>query len=178
MDFHCTDSKWDGKMTEVKQLARPENKGVVDRKGGPVEPWQLDPELAQLKLAELMIEKLGTPSIINKKFIVRYGIWTALNHRDPVYDNNTGILLDPGNPTGIDCTLRLKVYEKVAAQSINENGEYFRSYWAFMMKPKYIIQGNVGQPIEQEEKQSLIGRAIGWFTGGNKKNAQQQQGQG
>lgn len=163
MALYIADNGEYAKMKEPAQtLARPENKGVIDHTSGSVKPWELDAELMQLKMAEMMVSRLGTPSVINKKFIVRYGIFTALNHT-------------PTNPTGLDCSLRIKVYEKVAAQSINEDGKYFERYWAYMMKPKYII--NAGAPMQgqpQEEKQSIAGRIWGFMTG-RKKNEQQVQ---
>lgn len=144
-------------------LTRPENKGVSDRAAGNLKPWELDPELAQLKIAELMIGKMGTPSILEKPFAVRYAIFNALNH-------------DIENPTGYDTSLRLAVYRQYASQSINQDGIYFKNFWAYMMRPKYVIQGGnmIGQPAE--EKQSIIGRAIGWFTGKGKTEQQPNHG--
>jgi hypothetical protein len=131
------------------QLQRPENKGAVENKGV-VKPYELDAELAQLKLAELMIGRLPCPSKVNKAFIARKAIWEALNDTD-------------GNQTGYDCSIRIRLYDQFALQSVNEEGMYFERFWAFMMKPKYIINGmQQGQP---EEKESLIGRAVGWFRG-------------
>ena len=125
-----------------------------------VKPWELDPELAASKLAERLIDKLGTPSVISKPFAVRYGMYHALN--------NTG-----DNQTGYDNSLRLHIYEKVAAQSVNIDGEYFRSVFAYLMKPKYILQGGQMMPgqFQEEQKESVIGRVINWFRGG-KKNEQ------
>ncbi len=139
---------------ETPELSRPENKGITDHASGNVKPWELDAELAQSKMAELMINRLGTPSILDKNFAVRYGIFTALNH-------------SISNLTGYDSSLRIAVYREYAAQSVNEDGYYFRSFWAYMMKPKYVINGNM-QPGQEEQKESLIGRMVGWFRGGEK----------
>jgi hypothetical protein len=152
MVYPVPDDRCDGKMTkEISvQLQRPENKGAVENKAA-VKPYELDAELAQLKMAEMMIHQLPRPSKVSKAFIVRKGIFESINHTEQ-------------NQTGYDCSLRLALYEQFALQSINEDGIYFERFWAFMMKPKYIINGmQMGQP--EEEKQSIIGRAIGWFRG-------------
>jgi hypothetical protein len=145
------------KTKEVAVLQRPENKGAVENKSV-VKPYELDAELAQLKLAELMIQRLPVPSKVNKAFIARRAIWGALNHTDE-------------NPTGYDCSMRIKLYDTFALQSVNEEGMYFERFWAFMMKPKYIINGM--QQGQIEEKESIIGRAIGWFRGKPKEQTQQ-----
>jgi hypothetical protein len=139
------------------QLQRPENRGAVENKGV-VKPYELDAELAQLKLAELMIGRLPCPSKVNKAFIARKAIWEALN--DTL-----------GNQTGYDCSIRIRLYDQFALQSVNEEGMYFERFWAFMMKPKYIINGmQQGQP---EERESIIGRAVGWLRGKPKEQTQQ-----
>jgi hypothetical protein len=137
------------KTKEVMVLTRPENKGAVENKGI-VKPYELDAELAQLKLAELMIGRLPVPSKVNKAFIARKAIWEALNDTRE-------------NGTGYDCSIRIRLYDQFALQSVNEDGMYFERFWAFMMKPKYIINGMAQQ--QPEEKQSIIGRAVGWLRG-------------
>jgi hypothetical protein len=139
------------------QLQRPENRGAVENKGV-VKPYELDAELAQLKLAELMIGRLPCPSKVNKAFIARKAIWEALNDTQE-------------NQTGYDCSIRIRLYDQFALQSVNEEGMYFERFWAFMMKPKYIINGM--QQGMTEEKESIIGRAIGWFRGKPKEQTQQ-----
>jgi hypothetical protein len=139
------------------QLQRPENRGAVENKGV-VKPYELDAELAQLKLAELMIQRLPVPSKVNKAFIARRAIWGALNHTEE-------------NPTGYDCSMRIKLYDTFALQSVNEEGMYFERFWAFMMKPKYIINGMA--QMQPEEKESIIGRAVGWLRGKPKEQTQQ-----
>jgi len=149
------------KESPQQQVAlRPQSPGIAERGNGGVKPWELDPDLAASKLAERLIEKLGTPSVISKPFAVRYGIFHALNHT-------------PGNETGYDSSLRLHIYQQVASQSVNIDGEYFRSVFAYLMKPKYILQGGQMMPgqFQEEQKESIIGRVIGWFRGG-KKNEQ------
>jgi hypothetical protein len=139
-------------------LQRPENRQVVDRSSGTVKPWELDAELAQLKMAELMVNNLGQPSIQTKEFTVAYSILCAMN--DTAWHR-----------TGFDTTLLINVLKEHAKQSVNRDGLYFRNFWAYMMKPKYIIQGNMAPGEMGEEKQSLAGRFVNWLRGG-KKNEQ------
>lgn len=157
---------------EIKIAPRPASPNPAERNGPGIRPYELDPELAQIKLAEIMIGKLGTPSIVSQPFVVRYGIFTALNHRSPIYRdiNGESVKVDPGNLTGYDCSLRLDVYRKVAEQSVNIDGKYFHGFWAYMMKPKYIINGMLGQPnqFDEEKGESIIGKVANWFRGGKK----------
>ena len=159
-------------MTETPgKLGRPVNKDISEPGGNVLKPWEYDPDLAQNKIAEMMIQKLGTPSYLDKEFAVRYGIFRALNHRDPREFDVDGrkVITDDGNLTGYDSSLRISIYEKYARESVNENGMYFRNFWAYMMKPKYIIQGALGPAgIEQEEKRSIAGRIADWWRGGKR----------
>jgi hypothetical protein len=119
-----------------------------------------------------MIGKLGTPSDISAPFVVRHAIFKSLNHRPPLYRLVDGreVMVDLGNNTGYDCSLRLEVYNHAEQGSINKDGHYFNNFWAYLMKPKYIINGMSGQqnPWEKEEGQSIVGRVVGWFRGGKK----------
>jgi len=153
--------------------ARPQSPTPQDRNGNGVRPYELDPELAQIKIAEILIGKMGTPAVISRPFVVRYGLFHALNHVDPEYDTRDGHRISAGNSTGYDASLRLHVYREVAAQSVNIDGRYFNNVWAYLMKPKYIIQGMNGMPtqFEDDKKESIAGRIMNWFRGG-KKNEQ------
>jgi hypothetical protein len=169
------------KKNEV--ATRPPPPGTTQLNGGQYKPEQLDPELANLAMARMLVEKSGTPSILTKKQIVRYGIFNALNHVPPKYrqisdeyKDAEGIhpaeyeVISKGNPTGYDSSLRLSVYREVAAQSINEGGKYFEKAWAFLMKPKYVINGMTMGPgmQDEEKKESLAGRFMNWWRGGGK----------
>jgi len=158
------------KDQETKIAVRPPSPSPGDRGSTGIRPYELDPELAQIKIAEILIGKMGTPAVISRPFVVRYGLFHALNHIDPEYDTKTGILLNPGNQTGYDASLRLQVYQKVSAESVNIDGRYFNNVWAYLMKPKYIIQGMSMMPnqFEDEKKQSVVGRVLNWFRGGKK----------
>lgn len=172
---------------ERKEVAtRPASPGITTKTLEQWKPEQLDPELANLAMAKMLVDKLGTPSRVKKEFIVRKAIFTALNHIPATYEevepacmNDEGMrgpaiwnVVHPGNPTGYDSSLRLEVYRNAELGSVNEDGIYFDRAWAFLMKPKYIINGMAGMGgLQEEEKgESLIGRAVNWFRGG-KKNA-------
>ena len=175
-------------MTD-KIITRPETPKPGERSGSNYQPYQLDPELAQTHLAELMIGKMGTPSDVSAPFIVRHAIFKTLNHiprkyrmvspgmvdGNGVYHNPTYEIVDYGNNTGLDCSLRLGVYHHAEAGSINKDGHYFNNFWAYLMKPKYIINGMSGQqnPWEKEEGESIFGRLINWARGTPKKDSTQ-----
>lgn len=162
------------KEPEKKEIAiRPPSPGSSQTNNNQWKPEQLDPELANLAMAKLLVEKMGTPSIVNKQFIVRKALFKALNHIPKKYemiDPDTFAVIDKGNPTGYDSTLRLMVYDYAEQGSVNIDGQYFEKAWAFLMKPKYIINGMAGQPgqFQEEEGESIAGRILNWFKGGKK----------
>jgi hypothetical protein len=170
------------KEPEKKEIAiRPPSPGTMQNNSGQWKPEQLDPELANLAMARLLVEKMGTPSIVNKQFIVRKAIFKALNHIPKKYEeitteeDNAVVLkcINKGNPTGYDSTLRLLVYDYAEQGSVNIDGQYFEKAWQFLMKPKYVISGALGMPgqFEEDKGESIAGRIMNWFRGG-KKNEQ------
>jgi hypothetical protein len=165
---------------ERKEIAaRPAPPGITNRTIEQWNPADLNPELANIAMAKLLVEKMGRPSRISKEFVSRKAIAITLNHIPEQYEERMidGVLyltrIEKGNPTGIDASLRVSLYEQAEAGSNNVDGWYGEKVWAFLMKPKYIINGVAGMGgIPDEEKgESLIGRAINWFRGG-KKNEQ------
>ena len=162
-------------------LARPGSPGITSKTIEQWKPEQLDPELANLAMAKLLVEKMGTPSIVNKQFVVRKAIFKALNHIPKTYeklDNDMYVIVDKGNPTGYNSTLRLSVYDYAEKGSVNIEGLYFERAWAFLMKPKYIINSMSGAPgqFEEEKGESIFSRITGWLRGG-KKNGSANSGQ-
>lgn len=165
---------------ERKEIAtRPSSPGITRQTIEQWNPAELNPDLANLAMAKLLVERLGTPSRIKKEFIVRKAVFKALNHIPetleeiiPATEYEPAVLnvIERGNPTGYDSSLRLEVYRQAELGSVNEDGIYFDRVWAFLMKPKYIINGMAGMGgLQEEEKgESLIGRAINWFRGGKK----------
>lgn len=171
--------------SERKEIAtRPSSPGITSKTLEQWKPAELDPELANLAMAKLLVEKLGTPSRIKKEFIVRKAIFTALNHIPSTYqeispacENEEGMKgpaiwneVNKGNPTGYDSSLRLEVYRNAELGSVNEDGIYFDRVWAFLMKPKYVITGMAGMGglQDEEQKESIFGRVVNWFRGGKK----------
>lgn len=141
-------------MTEVERPASP---GIDQTQSLIYRPDELNPDLANASMARVLITQLGKPSILNKPFIVRYGIFSALNH-------------SPDNPTGYNCTIRLNVYHSVMGNSINLFGEYFEKIWAYLMKPKWIIQGLNQHSFNEEEKGETITEKVGRWLGRGKNN--------
>lgn len=134
----------------------PPDKSAKDIKGSSTyRPDQLDAELAAAAMANDMVNRLGTPSIVSKKFVVYQGIWQGLNHTVE-------------NQTGYDSSLRIAIYNKVAGQSVNVDGKYFDSFWTFMNKPKFIMSGMM-QPGEFEKEQPSMLERIGDFIRGKKR---------
>jgi len=163
----------------------PEKKSIIERPQSPgitnktIEQWnpaELNPELANIAMAKLLVEKMGRPSRISKEFVSRKAIAITLNHIPEKYEERSIdgqsylVLFERGNPTGIDSSLRVALYEHAEAGSNNVDGWYGEKVWAYLMKPKYIINGVAGMGgIQEEEKgESLVGRAINWFRGGKK----------
>ena len=140
-------------MTEEPQ--RPANASAKDiRTTSPFRPDQLDSELAAIAMVNEMIKRLGTPSVVNAKYIAFNSIWQTLNHGET-------------NKTGYDCGLRVNLFRYMGEGSVNNGGKYFDAFWSFAMKPKMILQGlNQGQ-IE-EDKPSIFERIGGWFGRGKK----------
>lgn len=143
-----------------ERLSVPDSPKAGENSGPAFTPDQLNPDLAAAKLVQEVVSKLGTPSIISKKFAVRNGIWKALNHTSE-------------NMTGYDCSLRIMLYDQVAANSVNIDGKYFERLWAYLMKPKYTIMGTpFGESPFEEEKQSGFSRLAAWLTGNGKEKGQ------
>jgi len=80
-------------------------------------------------------------------------------------------LVDPGNRTGYDCSLRIAIYDNVAKNSVNIDGKYFLSIWQYLMKPKYTIVQPGSQPSNSFDDQPSLGRRL-WnrLTGGGSSN--------
>ena len=135
---------------------RPEPGSVAARSQGTYAPHELNAELGQVQIARELVRQMGRPSRITKTFAVRYGIWRSLNHG-----------LD--NITGYDCRPRIALYDMVAENSVNEDGWYGEKIFAYLMKPKLVLQG-LNMSDEEQEKEGLLSR-IGGFFMGRKKDA-------
>jgi hypothetical protein len=139
------------------EISRPAAAGGSLNGGKNLSPSDVNADLKNLEMTEGLTKALGIPSVVSKPFVVRYGIFSGLNHT-------------PTNKTGYDCSMRLAVYENVGRNSVNINGAYFEKFWAYLMKPKYVIQGMPGQTGFEDEKESWLDKIRGWVQGGSSKN--------
>lgn len=132
-----------------------------------LKPEDWNPEMAAASMAKDLIQRMGTPAILTQRFVVWHGIIKALNHREPTYDKDKN-MIDPGNITGLDTSLRLAIYDHAAKNSVNVNGQYFFEVWKYLNRPKIVVTqpGQIpGQGME-EEQPSLGRRILNRLTGG------------
>jgi len=124
-------------------------------RGTDLKPEQYNPEMAAASMAKDLVNRMGTPAILSQKFVVWHGMVRALN-------NSTE------NPTGIDTSLRLELYEHAAKNSVNVDGRYFTAVWTYLNKPNVtVIQpGQIPTNAFQEDQPSLGRRIINKLTGG------------
>ena len=136
-------------------------------------PEDWNPEMAAASMAKNLIERMGTPAILSQKFVVWWGIIKALNHVEPTYDDK-GVMIDSGNITGLDTSLRLAIYDHAARNSVNINGQYFFEVWKYFNRPKIIVTqpGQIPGQSMEDEQPSLGRRILNKFTGGGKTNGQ------
>jgi hypothetical protein len=129
--------------------------------GQQLRPEDYNSDLATAKMAEKLVSVMGFPAIYSKEFAVRQGIFEALNHAEI-------------NPTGYDCSLRVAIYRNVERKSVNIDGKYFNSLWAYLNKPKYIINQNAPPQDNAFNKEpGFIQRAVNRLTGKGGDNANQ-----
>ena len=115
---------------------------------GEYRPADYDPDMAAAVMASELVKQMGTPSIVTKNFVVWHGVLRALNHT-------------PENPTYIDTSLEIAIYDHVAKNSVNIDGQYFNHLWAYLMKPKFIItQNSASASSSFEDDRPTLGRRI------------------
>lgn len=144
-------------MTE--DIVRPKPPSASDRLPTTFRPDELNADLAAATLAKDLMNKLPTPSIDTRKFTIIHGLMKSLNH------------IDGKNPTYIDTSLLVSLMDRVSEASVNVDGTLLNSIFAYLMKPKYIIQGMPSAPNAAEEKPGILQRLFGWG-----KSTQQQGG--
>lgn len=117
-------------------------------------------DLQAAAMAKELVQRLGTPSIISKRFATMRGLIFSLNHTET-------------NKTGLDTSLLLLVFDKVAADSVNINGNFFERIWSYLMKPKYIISGlpQQGNQFDEQESNWFVKQWHNLTGKGNKKEA-------
>jgi hypothetical protein len=135
-----------------KPPASPSSVGFVNTKMQRVD-W--DPDMAAADMARDLIFRMGTPTILTQRFVVWHGIVRALNDSDE-------------NPTGLDTSLRLEIYDHAAKNSVNVNGQYFFEVWKYLNRPKIIVTqpGMMPGSAMEDEQPSLGRRIINKITGG------------
>ena len=136
-------------MTE--EIVRRKSPDTASTESG-YKPEDYNPEMAAAGLARDLIKKLPTPAIDTRKFTIIHGLMSSLNHREEDKDHNI-----KANHTYIDTSLIVELMDRVSEKSVNVNGELLHSIFAYLMKPKYIIQGMPTTPME-ENKPGLLAR--------------------
>lgn len=126
---------------------------------GIYKPDELNADLAAASLVKDIVAKLPTPAIDTRKFTIIHGLMKSLNHSD-------------SNPTYIDTSNLIRLMDAVSEKSVNVDGKYFETLFAYLMKPKYIIQGMPQGNAAEEKKPGIIQRILGI---GKKDNQQGQQ---
>ena len=122
------------------------------------QPYEVDPEMANAKLANDLVTMCGRPGIVSKEFVIFHGILVGINHTDE-------------NKTYFDSSRIIAVFDGVFANTVNINGALFEKIWQYLMKPKMIIQGMPGQmSFQEEQKESMLDKFKNFFMGGGKKN--------
>jgi hypothetical protein len=126
---------------------------------GIYKPDELNADLASATLVKDLVNKLPTPAIDTRKFTIIHGLMKSLNHSE-------------SNPTYIDTSNLIRLMDAVSEKSVNVDGKYFETLFAYLMKPKYIIQGMPQGTASEEKKPGIIQRILGI---GKKDNQQGQQ---
>ena len=121
---------------------------------GNVRPEDYNPEMAAASMAKDLVNRMGTPAILSQRFVVWHGMVRALND-------------SAENPTGIDTSLRLELYEHAAKNSVNVDGRYFTAVWTYLNKPNVtVIQpGQIPTNAFQDDQPSLGRRILNKLTG-------------
>ena len=156
-------------MVEITRQPTPRTQVSNDNA---IRPEDYLPEMANAKLAQEIVRKLGNPSIVSKRFVVFQGMWRAVNHIQPTY-NDAGEMIDPGHPTGYSSALRLAVYDHVEHKSVNVDGKYFNNLWAYLYRPNYIINQTAmpSQNAFDNQEPGFFRRVLNRITGaGNKED--------
>ena len=85
----------------------------------------------------------------------------SLNHREPKGE-------EQGHITYLDTSLLIELMDRVSEKSVNVEGKLFQNIFAYLMHPKYIIQGMPQAMTPEEEKPGVLSRLWGGITGRNK----------
>ena len=122
-----------------------------ESKGNEFRPDEQNADLAAAAIAKDLLAKLPTPAIDTRKFTIIHGLMKSMNHTDD-------------NKTYMDTKLLTELMDRVSEKSVNVDGKYFQNLFAYLMKPKYIIQG-MPQTTMEEQKPGLLSRLWSGITG-------------
>lgn len=136
-------------MSEIiRQQSPSAAQGVMNQ----YRPDELNADLAAATLAKDLIAKLPTPAIDTRKFTIIHGLMQTMNHKEE-------------NRTYLDTSLLVELMDRVSEKSVNSDGKYFNNIFAYLMKPKYIIQGMPQAGVPEEQKPGILQRVLGWGKG-------------
>lgn len=152
----------------MTDIIRQQSPGAAEGTHSQYRPDELNAELAAAALARELVAKWPKPAVDTRKFTIIHGLMQSLNHRDPKGEN-------PGNITYIDTSLLVELMDRVSEKSVNVDGKLFNNIFAYLMHPKYIIQGMPSAMPAEEEKPGIISRLIGGITGRSKSQEAQKQ---
>lgn len=153
----------------MTDIIRQQSPSASSGAAGQYKPEELNADLAAASLAKDLVNKLPTPAIDTRKFTIIHGLMQSLNHEEPQPDG-TG-----GNPTYIDTRALIKLMDQVSEKSVNVDGRYFSTIFAYLMKPKYVIQGMPQTTTQEEEKPSTLSKLLPWNWRKNKSQEAQKQ---
>jgi hypothetical protein len=142
-------------VPQIPELIKPNLPSKSGRVDISLRPEDYNPEMAAASMARDLIFRMGTPTILTQRFVVWHGIVRALNDSEE-------------NPTGLDTSLRLAIYDHAAKNSVNVNGQYFFEVWKYLNRPKIIVTqpGMMPGSAMEDEQPSLGRRILNKITGG------------
>jgi hypothetical protein len=140
----------------------PASPTAEQKTGSAYQPHELNPDLAYAEMFKNLLNQMGQPSIVSKRFVVWQGIWMGLNNTKT-------------NNTGYDCQMRVDLYSHIAKNSVNIDGKWFNGILQVLMKPKYVITqpGAVPSNAFQDDEPGLLRSVWNRLTGQGKKEEPQ-----
>lgn len=145
----------------MTDIIRQQSPAVSSGTAGQYKPEELNAELAAAALARELVKRWPKPAIDTRKFTIIHGLMQSLNHREPKGE-------DPGNLSYLNTSPIVELMDRVSEKSVNVDGKLFNNIFAYLMHPKYIIQGMPQAGVQEEEKPGFLSRLWGGVTGRNK----------
>lgn len=129
----------------MTDIIRQQSPSASEDKSKIYDPWETNADLASATLAKELIAKWPKPAIDTRKFTIIHGLLRSLNHSEE-------------NRTFLDIKPLIKLMDEVSEKSVNVDGFLIRNIFAYLMHPKYIIQGMPQATTPEEEKPSTLSR--------------------